>query len=165
MVCLPPLPAVQTILDGLYAAKGSDDICYFRIKALELLHYMSKLGRNDRAVTPYYSRGHVDAVKRIRQAMLRDLSCKTPLETLLQNEKISMVTFQAIFKEIYGFSPYAYLKQYKMKRAAIRLKEENESISRIAADLGYHNASKFARAFFDVHGVLPREYRKQAKGG
>ena len=52
-----------------------------------------------------------------------------------------------------------------MKRAAIRLKEENESISRIAADLGYHNASKFARAFFDVHGVLPREYRKQAKGG
>ena len=96
-------------------------------------------------------------------AMLKDLSRSTPLEQFLRGEAISTVTFQTIFKQIYGRSPYAYLKHYRMNSAAVQLRESNESINQIALSLGYSNASKFARAFRDVFGVLPKDYRTAQK--
>ena len=45
--------------------------------------------------------------------------------------------------------------------AAVRLREGKESISEIAVSLGYSNASKFSKAFQDVFGVLPKDYRRQ----
>lgn len=95
--------------------------------------------------------------------MLKDLSRSTPLEQFLRGEAISTVTFQTIFKQIYGRSPYAYLKHYRMNSAAVQLRESNESINQIALSLGYSNASKFARAFRDVFGVLPKDYRTAQK--
>ncbi len=61
--------------------------------------------------------------------MIEDLEVKVPLKELVSKANISMVTFQAIFKQIYGDSPYAHLKKYKMNCAAIRLRDCNESIS------------------------------------
>ena len=58
---------------------------------------------------------------------------------------------------------YAYLKHYRMNSAAVQLRESNESINQIALSLGYSNASKFARAFRDVFGVLPKDYRTAQK--
>ena len=50
-----------------------------------------------------------------------------------------------------------------MNSAAVQLRESNESINQIALSLGYSNASKFARAFRDVFGVLPKDYRTAQK--
>jgi AraC-like DNA-binding protein len=47
-----------------------------------------------------------------------------------------------------------------MNAAAVMLRQKNESVITIAADLGYDNASKFASAFKDVIGRTPSEYRK-----
>ena len=73
---------------------------------------------------------------------------------------MSKVTFQAIFKQIYGDTPYAHIKKYKMNLAAVYLQETDQSITQIA---GYSNISKFARAFQEVFGMLPKDYRKAKK--
>lgn len=151
------------VFNELYAAKGNEPVEYFRIKALELLYHASKLRKEDRIAAAYYSKEHIDIVKRIRQLMINDLSNNIPLEEMLRGEHISTVTFQAIFKQIYGRSPYAYLKSYKMNRAAVQLRESSESINQIALSLGYSNASKFSRAFRDVLGMLPKDYRARNK--
>ena len=103
----------------------------------------------------------VEIVKQARKLLIGELETKIPLESLIAGENISMVTFQAIFKQVYGDSPYAHLKKYKMNCAAVRLREGKESISEIAVSLGYSNASKFSKAFQDVFGVLPKDYRRQ----
>ena len=65
------------------------------------------------------------------------------------------------FKQIYGETPYAYLKKYKMHKAAKLLLETNQRVIEIAAAMGYQNPSKFTEAFFSVMGKKPLEYRKQ----
>ena len=161
-ICKTP-PSMCHVFEELYAAKEHETSQYFRIKVLELLYHATKLRKEDRVAATYYAREHIEIVKRVRKAMLKDLSRSTPLEQFLRGEAISTVTFQTIFKQIYGRSPYAYLKHYRMNSAAVQLRESNESINKIALSLGYSNASKFARAFRDVFGVLPKDYRTAQK--
>lgn len=161
-ICKTP-PSMCHVFEELYAAKEHETSQYFRIKVLELLYHATKLRKEDRVAATYYAREHIEIVKRVRKAMLKDLSRSTPLEQFLRGEAISTVTFQTIFKQIYGRSPYAYLKHYRMNSAAVQLRESNESINQIAHSLGYSNASKFARAFRDVFGVLPKDYRTAQK--
>lgn len=161
-ICKTP-PSMCHVFEELYAAKEHETSQYFRIKVLELLYHATKLRKEDRVAATYYAREHIEIVKRVHKAMLKDLSRSTPLEQFLRGEAISTVTFQTIFKQIYGRSPYAYLKHYRMNSAAVQLRESNESINQIALSLGYSNASKFARAFRDVFGVLPKDYRTAQK--
>ena len=159
-ICKTP-ENLHHIFDELYEAKGKESATYFRIKILELLYHVQKLRSEDRYAAVYYSKEHIEIVKRARKLLIGDLETKIPLESLIAGENISMVTFQAIFKQIYGDSPYTHLKKYKMSCAAVRLREGKESISEIAVSLGYSNASKFSKAFQDVFGLLPKDYRRQ----
>ena len=159
-ICKTP-ENLHHIFDELYEAKGKESATYFRIKILELLYHVQKLRSEDRYAAVYYSKEHIEIVKRARKLLIGDLDTKIPLESLIAGENISMVTFQAIFKQIYGDSPYTHLKKYKMNCAAVRLREGKESISEIAVSLGYSNASKFSKAFQDVFGLLPKDYRRQ----
>ena len=159
-ICKTP-ENLHHIFDELYEAKGKESATYFHIKILELLYHVQKLRSEDRYAAVYYSKEHIEIVKRARKLLIGDLETKIPLESLIAGENISMVTFQAIFKQIYGDSPYTHLKKYKMNCAAVRLREGKESISEIAVSLGYSNASKFSKAFQDVFGLLPKDYRRQ----
>ena len=159
-ICKTP-ENLHHIFDELYEAKGKESATYFRIKILELLYHVQKLRSEDRYAAVYYSKEHIEIVKRARKLLIGDLETKIPLESLIAGENISMVTFQAIFKQIYGDSPYTHLKKYKMNCAAVRLREGKESISEIAVSLGYSNASQFSKAFQDVFGLLPKDYRRQ----
>lgn len=159
-ICKTP-ENLHHIFDELYEAKGKESATYFRIKILELLYHVQKLRSEDRYAAVYYSKEHIEIVKRARKLLIGDLETKIPLESLIAGENISMVTFQAIFKQLYGDSPYTHLKKYKMNCAAVRLREGKESISEIAVSLGYSNASKFSKAFQDVFGLLPKDYRRQ----
>ena len=159
-ICKTP-ENLHHIFDELYEAKGKESATYFRIKILELLYHVQKLRSEDRYAAVYYSKEHIEIVKRARKLLIGDLETKIPLESLIAGENISMVTFQAIFKQIYGDSLYTHLKKYKMNCAAVRLREGKESISEIAVSLGYSNASKFSKAFQDVFGLLPKDYRRQ----
>lgn len=47
-----------------------------------------------------------------------------------------------------------------MNLAAQWLSENKMKIVDIALELGYSNASKFAKAFQSVYGMLPKDYRK-----
>lgn len=69
--------------------------------------------------------------------------------------------FRTIFKQIYGDTPYAYIKKYKMNKAAFLIATTDLNISDIALSLGYLNASKFTEAFKDINGVLPKDYKKE----
>ena len=124
-ICKTP-PSMCHVFEELYAAKEHETSQYFRIKVLELLYHATKLRKEDRVAATYYAREHIEIVKRVRKAMLKDLSRSTPLEQFLRGEAISTVTFQTIFKQIYGRSPYAYLKHYRMNSAAVQLRESKQ---------------------------------------
>ena len=151
------------IFDELYAAKGIEGRNYFRIKLLELFYHIKQLRIEDQYEATYYAKEQIEIIKRIRQQLIENLDKKISIEELLRKEPMSKVTFQAIFKQIYGDTPYAHIKKYKMNLAAVYLQETDQSITQIAGELGYSNISKFARAFQEVFGMLPKDYRKAKK--
>lgn len=148
------------IFDELYAAKGVEGREYFRIKLLELFYHIQQLRIEDQYEARYYAKEQIDIIKRVRRQLIENLDKKITIEELLRKEPMSKVTFQAIFKQIYGDTPYAHIRKYKMNLAAVYLRETDHSITQIAGELGYANSSKFARAFQNVFGMLPKDYRK-----
>ena len=157
------LTAVDCCLMVIDAAKGVEERDYFRIKLLELFYHIKQLRIEDQYEATYYAKEQIEIIKRIRQELIENLDKKISIEELLRKEPMSKVTFQAIFKQIYGDTPYAHIKKYKMNLAAVYLQETDQSITQIAGELGYSNISKFARAFQEVFGMLPKDYRKAKK--
>ena len=58
---------------------------------------------------------------------------------------MSKVTFQAIFKQIYGDTPMAY-QELQNDLAAVYFTGTEQSITQIAGELGYSNISKFTKS-------------------
>ena len=108
-----------------------------------------------------------------KEHRLRDFYIKEALTFIEQNfqrdisiEQIAAVCglnrsyFGKVFRDAVGESPQAYLLHYRMARAAQLLKETRLPIGEIAAQVNYPNQLHFSRAFKNVHGVSPREYRQ-----
>lgn len=68
--------------------------------------------------------------------------------------------FGKIFHDAVGKSPQQFLLDYRMIKAAELLKLSQLSIGEISGAVGYTNQLHFSRAFKNVYGVSPREWRK-----
>lgn len=154
-------PSLSNVFEAIYQAIELHSIAYFKVKALELFYYIELLSQNNGCDYQYFDKGKIQIVKKIHDELLANLEEKQSLEQLVQKHPISMTQFKIIFKQIYGESPYAYLKVYKMNVAAQYLRETSKSISEIALIVGYTNPSKFTSAFFDKYRCTPKDYRKK----
>nr|WP_243174223.1 helix-turn-helix transcriptional regulator [Clostridium cadaveris] len=81
------------------------------------------------------------------------------LDQLSEIFHISGTQIKNSFKAVYGVSMYSYIRTQKMQSAALLLKKNNCKVIEIAGRFGYDNGSKFAKAFKDIMGVTPNEYR------
>jgi AraC-like DNA-binding protein len=64
------------------------------------------------------------------------------------------------FKESVGVTPMVYLTRWRMMLAGDKLMNSSDSISQIAASLGYESESAFGKAFRRVLGCSPRQYSR-----
>lgn len=155
-----PSASLWRLFSEIYEAKDCERAGYFKIKSLELLYYMERLTQINSCEFKYFDKRQIQAVKAIRDYLVEHLDEKIPLECLAKEAHLNLTVFHNIFSYIYGDTPYAYLKKYKMNLAAKLLLNGKRKIGDIALELGYSNASKFAKAFQSVYGVLPKDYRK-----
>lgn len=73
--------------------------------------------------------------------------------------------FGKIFHENTGKSPQEFLISYRMTKAAELLKLTELSIADIGNAVGYPNQLHFSRAFKNVYGISPRQWRNENAGG
>ena len=106
----------------------------------------------ERRVRDFYIK---EALTFIEQNYQRDIS----IEEIAAVSGLNRSYFGKVFRDAVGESPQAYLLHYRMARAAQLLKETRLSIGEIAQQVSYDNQLHFSRAFKNVHGVSPREYR------
>ena len=69
--------------------------------------------------------------------------------------------FGKIFKEAVGKSPQDFLLNYRMVKAAELLKLTKLSVGDISSAVGYDNQMHFSRAFKNIYGVSPRQWRTE----
>lgn len=82
------------------------------------------------------------------------------LQKLAERVGMSRSVFALRFKETAGATPMEYLTRWRMLLAGDRLKNTADSISVIAASLGYESESAFGKAFRRVMGSSPRQYTR-----
>ena len=73
--------------------------------------------------------------------------------------------FGKIFHENTGKSPQEFLISYRMSKATELLKLTDFSIADIGNAVGYPNQLHFSRAFKNVYGISPRQWRNENGGG
>ena len=79
--------------------------------------------------------------------MTADLRNHYTLQELSEKFEIPLTSMKVCFKGVYGCSIYAYMKSYRMQAATILLRDTSDSITEIAAKMGYDNPSKFSEVF------------------
>lgn len=145
----------------LYCVPDSIKAKYYKIKVIEILLLMSVLDvSKEKVENQYYNKSQVVKVKQIRNYLVSHLDSKMTVEQLANQFGVSQTYLKKTFKVIYGMTPYAYIKEYRMRRAAEMLRQTDDEILTIAGKVGYDNASKFSKRFKEIIGISPSEYRK-----
>lgn len=83
------------------------------------------------------------------------------LETLSKAFFISPCYLSRIFKEATGFNFTEYLNNVRILESKKLLKNSSTSITRIAENVGYENATHFGRMFKLLEGISPLKYRQK----
>jgi AraC-like DNA-binding protein len=78
---------------------------------------------------------------------------------------VSRATLARKFPAAIGQSPGAYLTQWRMDLAAVRLRDTDDSVDAVATAVGYTSVPAFSRAFSRTHGDAPGRYRVRARRG
>jgi AraC-like DNA-binding protein len=97
------------------------------------------------------------AIKRMHD----DPAHRWTVQSLAESAAMSRTAFTLKFKKMAGTSPMEYLTRWRMLLAADKLSNSRDSISVIAASLGYESESAFSTAFKRVMGHSPRAYSRR----
>jgi AraC-like DNA-binding protein len=85
------------------------------------------------------------------------------LKTLASVSIMSKYHFLRTFRHIVGMTPYQFVLNVRMRRAAVRLARSFEPVSTIAFETGFGDLSTFNGRFRDVFGMSPTAYRNRER--
>ena len=83
------------------------------------------------------------------------------VEDMAKGVNMSRSVFFKKLKSLTGLSPNELLKNARIKRSAVLIKEGSYSMQQIAYMVGFNDAHYFSRCFKQVYGMTPSEYKEQ----
>lgn len=100
-----------------------------------------------------------DRIRRVEDHIRENLDEPLPLDRLAAIACFSPFHFHRIFRGIAGESVQEHVRRLRLERAARRLKYGNPLIVDVAIEAGYESHEAFTRAFRDLFGVAPSQWR------
>ena len=100
----------------------------------------------------------LDYIARHTEAPLR-------VSDLAARAGLSISRLSARFKAETGVPPAEYILRVKIEEAQRRLKQGNQTVTKIAYDLGFSSSQYFATAFRRFKGISPRDVRSRLRNG
>ena len=150
----------ENIFSAFYDQPEMLKLPYQKIKVLELLLYISKMGFISQNKLAEYQFELTETIRKIHDQLLQHMEQRITIEELSRQYLINPTTLKNVFKSVYGTSIAAHIKEHRMRQAARMLIESNLNIAEIAQAVGYDSQSKFTAAFKTYFKILPKEYRK-----
>lgn len=145
---------------------GSAHDIFLRGKALELAVRcvetlpVRQLGGSP---APTLRAADIEKLKRVCDAVDRNLANPGSLASLARDAGLNVKKLKYGFKAVFGRTVFDYVREQRLARAEILLREGDGNIDQIALKLGITSASYFARLFRQRHGVSPRQFRRLRK--
>ncbi|MBI4976123.1 MAG: helix-turn-helix transcriptional regulator [Spirochaetes bacterium] len=161
---MPNSGAIYSLFRSMLATAQEREFLYEEIcrKFLEtmMLTVQSGIMRN----YPRYDRAR-EHVVRIKQIIDKDYETIMDTVDIPAQAGISQEYITRLFKKYEGISPYRYLQNLKIHKAASLLVSTERSAAEVGAALGYIDPSVFSRCFKRVMGISPQRYRELARSG
>ncbi|MDO5422889.1 MAG: AraC family transcriptional regulator [Eubacteriales bacterium] len=155
---------IEHIFSELYSVPDCIQKPYFMLKVQELLLFLHMVDVKKEKQREFYTSPQVETVRKIHKRLISNLQERPTIEELSKEYLINTAALKDTFKGVYGQPIGAYMKTYRIKQAALLLRQTQATIAEIAGQVGYENQSKFAAAFRDEFKIAPTEYRKQNSG-
>ena len=96
-----------------------------------------------------------EAIAYIENNYQRDVT----IEELAEALRLNRSYFGKIFRLSTGKTPQRFLMNYRMIKAAELLASTERPVNEIGLSVGYENPLHFSRAFKNIYGISPREWR------
>ena len=108
-----------------------------------------------------YQEEQIEVIHQIHDELSQNLNRRISVEDLARRYLMNPTTMKTLFKEEYGNSIAAHIREHRMEEAAKLLKESSMSIAEIAQAVGYGSQSKFTEVFKKTYGKLPKDFRME----
>lgn len=86
------------------------------------------------------------------------------LESLAKSANVGKSECLRCFKTSLQTTPYKYLMEFRLSKAAMLLKSTELSIGEVTEAVGFNQVSHFGKCFKEKTGYTPKEYRKKENG-
>jgi AraC-like DNA-binding protein len=131
---------------------------YLEGKAMELLSCKleqlnpSNIHRNSKLKSADYER-----ILHAAEILAGNLENPPNTRMLASSVGLSHSKLHRCFRQVYGVSPFEYLRDHRLQTAMLHLQNGKSSVTEVALRVGYSNLSYFSKAFKATFGVAPGE--------
>ena len=102
-------------------------------------------------------------LERVIEHIESRLDARLAIQELARLAGMSPAGFNRAFRNQFGTSPARYVTEMRVREAARRLLQEDETIDAIAEKTGFPNRAYFSRVFKQVTGEAPAGFRRRHK--
>lgn len=155
----PITPAMERAIEQIFSCpyRGATRRAYLERQALELVSL-----RLEAMVQPRLSEADLNCVYQAASILRTQLVNPPTLEALARQVCTNRLKLNQGFHEVYGTTPFGYLRDCRLRQAHRLLMTSDLPISEVAATVGYTNRSHFALAFRQWLGINPKAFQLQA---
>ncbi len=97
----------------------------------------------------------LESEKYIKEHLFEDIN----FNLMAKNLGFSASHFRKLFRDIHTFGPRTFQRRHRIIEAAKRLTYSNKNVSEIAEETGFSTVHNFSRAFKDIMGISPSNYK------
>jgi len=130
------------------------------IMVLKLKELLINLMNSDPILTAYFSNLSESDRPSLYQIMEKNFCFNLKLEEFAELTHRSLSTFKRDFQQQFGESPGKWLLKRRVMHAAKLLSNTKLSVSQVAYDSGFEDVSHFSRAFKNIMGSSPTDFKK-----
>ncbi|MEM1256680.1 MAG: AraC family transcriptional regulator, partial [Cyanobacteria bacterium P01_H01_bin.21] len=155
----PITPTMEKVIERILSCsyQGQTRRTYLKRQAIELVAlYLEAM------VQRRISETQLDYIYQAGKILRKQLVNPPTIETLTRQVGTNRFYLYQGFQEIYGTTPFGYLRNCRLWQAHRLLMASDLSIGDVAAAVGYTSRSNFALAFRQKIGLNPKAFQREA---
>jgi AraC-like DNA-binding protein len=156
-------PFLQEIVNAMLAETVNETfkLFFLRVKAEELIcRLLMELEKRDEKRLYDLNIHDIQTMYKVRMQMLEHLDSPPVINELSAFASMSPTKLKRLFKQIFGNSIFNYYQEFRMKEAAMLLKDGKLSVSEVGYRMGFINLSHFSKVFKAHVGMRPKQYNR-----
>ncbi|MEM7796713.1 MAG: helix-turn-helix transcriptional regulator [Cyanobacteria bacterium P01_C01_bin.118] len=157
--CRPVTPIMQQLMGQILSCpyQGTTRRTYLEQKALQLVSLrLEAMGQ------PQSTKFDLSCIYQAAAILRKDLINPPTVQALARQVGTNRLYLNKGFAQVYGTTPYGYLRSCRMWYARRLLMTSDLSISDVATEAGYSCRSHFAIAFRQLTGMNPKAFQMTA---